>query len=156
MQACFFRGKDFFLPCNCHRTSHLEMRFEIAIELTIHASARMSLHAGSYWWLSGSSSSCCWWNIDSDKTGMEARFHFGHRALVLFPAIDPTAAGSGARERALLPFPCSVFCLAQFAILFIFLRPSLLLAAWPVIDSFFLAHFVASVVASGPSSQPSF
>ena len=48
------------------------MRFEIAIELTIHASARMSLHAGSYWWLSGSSSSCCWWNIDSDKTGMEA------------------------------------------------------------------------------------
>jgi hypothetical protein len=77
----------------------------------------------------------------------KARFHFGHRVLVLFPAIDLTAAGSSARERALLPFPCSIFCLAQFSIFFffftaqfvaggvthhrfIFFQPTLLLASW--------------------------
>ena len=62
-------------------------------------------------------------------------FQSGHRALLLFPTIDPTAAATPQpragirRGSTLLPFPLFRFCLAQFAL------------------RFFLAQFVAAGVA---------
>ena len=54
-------------------------------------------------------------------------FQYGDRALLLFPTIDPTAAATPQpragirRGSALLPFLLFHFCLAQFALRFIFL-----------------------------------
>ena len=68
---------------------------------------------------------------------MHAGFQSGHRALLIFPTIDPTAAATPQpragirRGSALLPFPLFRFCLAQFALRFIY----------------FLAQFVAAGVA---------